>query len=108
MAAKARLMNHPEMEQKILNATEPRKMKGFGRLVKVNGVDDFDFELWEANKEDMVFKLNLAKYSQNPELKRELLKTYPTVLAEASKGDKIWGIGFAKTDPRALDQSKWG
>lgn len=49
----------------------------------------------------------MLQFSQNEDLKKELLKTYPKILVEASPYDTIWGIGLAAGDPRALCESKW-
>ena len=48
-----------------------------------------------------------AKFSQNPELKTQLLATGEKVLVEASPYDKIWGIGFNKSDA-LTSKAKWG
>lgn len=52
-------------------------------------------------------EVTLAKFTQNPELKRALLDTGNAVLAEAAVNDKIWGIGLSMSDPKRLDPSEW-
>ena len=42
-----------------------------------------------------------AKFSQNPDMKEQLLATGNTILVEASPMDKIWGIGRKASDPLA-------
>ena len=38
------------------------------------------------------------KFNQNEIIKQKLLETKPKLLYEASKNDKIWGIGFYDND----------
>ena len=49
----------------------------------------------------------VAKFTQNPELKRALLDTGNAVLVEAAVNDKIWGIGLSMSDPKRVDPSEW-
>ena len=49
----------------------------------------------------------LAKFSQQDELKRRLLQTRDTILAECAVHDKIWGIGLSMKDERRFDISQW-
>ena len=90
-----------------MSTANPKSMKALGRQVRIDGKDPkrFNHDLWIANREDVVFKLNLAKYSQNPKLKKALFDTYPKILGEAAPRDKIWGIGFGIGNPLAQDQS---
>ena len=55
----------------------------------------------------IVYEGLVAKFTQNPELKRALLDTGNAVLAEAAVNDKIWGIGLSMSDPKRLDPSEW-
>lgn len=48
-----------------------------------------------------------SKFSQNEELKEQLLRTFPRTLVEASPMDRIWGIGLAKEDHRAWNKKTW-
>jgi len=48
------------------------------------------------------------KFNQNETIKQKLLETKPKILYEASKNDKIWGIGFYDKDAIQTDKSKFG
>ncbi len=54
-----------------------------------------------------VYRGNLAKFSQNPGLKKLLLATGTSKIGEASPYDDLWGIGMDVKDKRALTPSKW-
>ena len=67
----------------------------------------FVIEGVEYNCCEIVFDANMAKFSQNPKMLKELMDTEDLEIVEASPYDKIWGIGLHETDPKALDKSKW-
>jgi ribA/ribD-fused uncharacterized protein len=103
MAEKARLFKDGETEAKILATANPRKQKELGRQVK-----GFDQAAWDAVCVEVVYRGNLAKFSQNPELLELLLATGDKIIAEASPVDPIWGIGMAEDNPSVTDMSLWG
>lgn len=49
----------------------------------------------------------MFQFSQNEELKQQLLLTYPKTLVEASPYDRIWGIGLSEDDSRAWNELTW-
>ncbi len=102
MAEKARLFGDEAVLRRILAADHPREHKALGREVK--GYDD---ARWTGVCQEIVYQANLAKFTQNPELRALLVATGSATLAEASPTDRIWGIGLAAEDPRATDQSAW-
>lgn len=102
MAQKAVLFNDTDTLQKILLATEPNVCKGLGRQVR-----NFDSQIWDKECYDIVFKGNYAKFSQNEDLKKELLATGDRILVEVSPYDRIWGIGMSIDHPDHADPSKW-
>lgn len=55
----------------------------------------------------LVVEGNVAKFSQNPDLKEFLLGTGDAVIVEASPYDKIWGIGLKANDERARNPETW-
>lgn len=102
MAQKALLFNDIKTYDKIMSLSNPHKIKALGRLVK-----NFDQEMWDKHKEDIVFKGNLLKFSQNKKLCKQLLATGDKEIVEASPTDTIWGIGLAETDPAIYNKDNW-
>ena len=85
----------------ILAEKDPKKIKALGRKVK-----HFDPVKWDEVKRDIVYKGNLAKFSQNPKLKEFLLSCGDVIFGEASPFDKIWGIGMRASE-KAQDPANW-
>jgi ribA/ribD-fused uncharacterized protein len=102
MAEKARLFQDEEVRARILATESPREHKKLGR--KVRG---FSEARWVASREEIVYRGNIAKFSQNPDMLRQLLATGDRILVEASPLDRIWGIGLRGDDPRASDRASW-
>ena len=109
MAEKARLFGDTEILQKIMNIHQPSVQKDLGKQVR-----GFVKEKWEEIEENgkpfcwnVVYRGNMAKFTQNPGFKEVLLNTGDTLLVEASPSDRIWGIGLGEGDPKALDKDSW-
>lgn len=102
MYMKAKTFNDTNSMDQILKAKNPGFQKSLGKKVT-----NFDPVVWDKVKEDIVYDGCLAKYSQNLDLKEELVKTGDLILVEASPYDKIWGIGMAEDHPDATNESKW-
>lgn len=102
MAEKARTFGDEENLQKILSVDDPRKQKQWGRAVK-----NYDDKVWSQIRFDAVVKGNYAKFSQNEDLKKQLLATGDKIIVEASPYDTIWGIGLGEDDKRCLDERQW-
>ncbi len=102
MSSKARLFGDYETEAKIMATKNPREQKEWGRQVK-----GFTVEKWVENARLIVYRGNLAKFSQHPALRAELMGTGHKRIVEASAHDTVWGIGLAPDDPRCLDTDLW-
>jgi ribA/ribD-fused uncharacterized protein len=102
MASKARLFGDKDSEKAIMKASHPRDQKALGRKVK-----NFNQKQWELVARHIVYTGNQAKFGQNLDLKRALLKTEGTTLVEASPLDTVWGIGLDKKDKRAKSRETW-
>jgi ribA/ribD-fused uncharacterized protein len=102
MAGKARLFDDTTSLHKILGAHSPQECKQFGREVA-----NYNNDMWNAARFDLVTKGNVAKFGQNEGLKAYLLETGNEILAEAAAQDKIWGTGLDRGDPLANDPLQW-
>lgn len=102
MAKKAELFGDEDAYLRIMASADPREQKSIGR-----SVENFDPDQWNAISRDVVFRGNMAKFTQNPELGGYMLSTETQEIVEASPEDVIWGIGLAEDDPDAYDKTKW-
>lgn len=102
MAMKAEMFGDKAVQAEIMAAKHPKQFKALGR--KVSG---FNQEIWDESCCDVVIKGNVAKFSQNEDLKAFLLNTNQRVLVEASPYDRIWGIGMGADDPKAENPTLW-
>jgi ribA/ribD-fused uncharacterized protein len=109
MACKAALFEDEAILEEIMEAEDPGVQKALGRQVA-----DFDADVWSEDEDNgrprcwnIVWRGNMAKFSQNPYLLKRLLETEGTTLAEASPYDLIWGIGLRANDPRAKNRENW-
>jgi hypothetical protein len=102
MTAKARLFGDRDTAERILRAPNPGAAKALGRQVS-----GFDEARWARRRFDLVVEGNVAKFGQDPGLLAYLLGTGSRVLVEASPRDRIWGIGLAADDERAMSPERW-
>ncbi|MFF3377873.1 NADAR family protein [Streptomyces sp. NPDC002680] len=102
MAAKARLFEDTEAEQRAITAPNPALAKKAGRLVR-----GFDEAVWERERFGIVVEGSVHKFAAHPALREFLLTTGDRVLVEASPVDRVWGIGLAADDEAAQDPERW-
>ena len=102
MHQKALLFDDHIIADLIMQEKNPREQKKYGRQIR-----NFDKALWEKNCLAIVFEGNLAKFSQNPGLKAEMLSTGNKIFVEASPLDNIWGIGLDENADNIDDPSYW-
>ena len=102
MHQKALLFGDEEIADLIMQEKNPKEQKKFGRMIK-----GFDKALWDKNCLAIVYEGNLAKFSQNPELRYEMLNTGNRIFVEASPLDNIWGIGLDENAEGIDDPSYW-
>lgn len=76
--------------------------KSLGRKVA-----NYDDTLWARDRYSIVVRALFEKFSQNPDMAKQLIATGSLELVEASPFDKIWGIGVGVDDPRIHTPTKW-
>jgi ribA/ribD-fused uncharacterized protein len=102
MHQKALLFEDEEIAEEIMNEQDPSKQKFLGRRIK-----NFDKTIWDRHCLSIVFKGNLAKFSQNQHLKTALISTGDKIMVEASPKDNIWGIGMHFNDAGVENPANW-
>ncbi len=102
MFNKAKLFGDERVAQLIMNTVDPKVIKRLGRSVA-----GFNEKVWADHREEIVYRGNLLKFSQNPELRKLLLSYKNPIFVEASPTDRIWGIGFRVSDAMT-NHHQWG
>lgn len=102
MAEKARLFNDVQAYTDIMLSKSPSEQKAIGRKVQ-----NFDPVKWNEVCRLVVYRANLAKFSQNPVMLDELFDSEEKIIVEASPEDTIWGIGLHFSDDKVLDKKNW-
>ncbi len=102
MAEKARIFGDDKALEEIFNAYHPNQMKLIGKRIK-----NFNEEVWMKEKITVVKIGNMAKFSQNPKLKKYLLSTKSKILVKTNAYDQIWSIGLGKDDVFIKNPLKW-
>lgn len=99
---KALLFGDAAIAEAILAESDPAAQKALGR--RVGGVSR---QAWGAVARGVVFRGNVAKFGQHPDLLERLGRSRGTTPVEASPQDAVWGIGPASDDPRAACRTTW-
>lgn len=102
MSQKALLFNDIESRDRIMSTTNPGYIKSLGRLVK-----NFDVNIWDENKYEIILRGNRCKFTQNENLLRLLMSTGDKIIGEASKYDRVYGIGLTDENAKNLDHNDW-
>lgn len=102
MATKALLFHDVDIYYKIMDTNNPAEQKALGRKVS-----NFDKHIWDCCARELVYRGNMAKFSQNTDLKQYLLDTGNRYIVEGSKYDSVWGVKLAWNDLAIEDSSNW-
>ncbi len=102
MHQKAMVFGDNQAAYEILKTSDVAKIKALGR--SVSGYDD---TIWNGLRQIIVYKGLYEKFSQNAELKQQLVMTGNCILAECAVQDKVWGIGLNMRHGDRLNIKKW-
>lgn len=102
MYSKAMLFGDEESAEKILATESPDRVQELGRQVK-----DFDSELWREHRFAIALRGNLAKFSQNEDLKEYIFSTGEAIFIATSASELVWGIGLSEEQARQTSPINW-
>ena len=86
----------------VLATDDPAQQQVIGK--KASG---FNATLWDGLKQAIAFRGLMAKFSQNEDLKKQLLDTGDVYLVECAHSDIIWACGIRVNEKERFDISKW-
>ncbi len=86
----------------ILATDDPARHQAIGR-----NAAGFNGTVWDGVKQTIAFRGLMAKFSQNENLKKQLLHTGNAYLVECAFKDVIWACGIRLHEDERLDISKW-
>lgn len=102
MYQKAVLFNDCAMADAILKTSDPAQIKEYGRLVQ-----NFNSTVWNGSRSIILYRALLCKFTQNTDLRKQLLATQNQILVEGTDQDIIFANGIKRTDPDQYDMAKW-
>jgi len=102
MLTKAALMGDLDIFRAIAAASQPVKAKALGRRVH-----PWDQGRWDKHLEEVAFEVVRQKFAANRELREVLLSTGTATIAEATRNDRIWGIGLNVGEAGVNDPRQW-
>lgn len=108
MYCKAALFDDLNVQARLLATRDAKEQKRLGGVASLRG---FDAARWDGVKVRVVEVGNMAKFGQNPQLRKVLLDSGDKVLCEAAGEDRIWGIGFSEAHARRhgpANRVHWG
>lgn len=86
----------------VLETHDPAEQQAIGQ-----NASGFNGTVWNGMKQLIAYKGLLAKFSQNEELKKQLLATGDAYLVECAYKDTIWACGIRLHETDRHDMSKW-
>ena len=99
---KAKEFGDTEIEKKMLETPSAKAVKALGRKVK-----NFQKEVWDAKKQEIMMRGVKAKFVQHPELQKQLLETENREIGDANARNAYWGIGTSENTEKSKDPTKW-
>lgn len=97
--AKANQANDSDAEREIMQTDDPILHKQIMKRIKL--------PTWDTCKLDIMENIIRAKFSQNENLREELLNTKDKTLVEGNPYDTFWGAGISIYNPKIWDKEQW-
>lgn len=102
MYQKAELFGDHVTAEAILRTDDPAEQKALGREVI-----GYNSNVWAGCRQLIMLRGLEAKFSQNEDLKKQLLDTGSSFLVECAGGDKVWACGVRLDDEAHCDSANW-
>jgi len=88
--------------QKVLATEDTKEQQTIGRNAK-----GYVGSVWSGMRQLVAVRGLLAKFSQNADLKQQLLDTGDAWLVECAHSDTTWACGIRLNEDERFDSGKW-
>ena len=102
MYQKCLMFGDNESAKAVLKTSDTAEQQRIGRNAK-----GYINHVWAGARQMVVFRGLMAKFTQNIDLREELLNTDDAYLVECAGSDKIWACGIRLNNDDRFDVSKW-
>lgn len=102
MYRKCMLFGDEEAAQAVMATDDVETQQSIGRKTK-----GYLPATWNGMRQIIAFEGLMAKFSQNEDLKQQLLETGNAYLVECAGKDKVWACGIRLSDNRRFDAMNW-
>jgi ribA/ribD-fused uncharacterized protein len=102
MYSKCIIFGDTASAQKVLATEDTKEQQAIGRNAK-----GYVGSVWSGMRQIVAVRGLLAKFSQNEDLKRQLLDTGDAWLVECAHSDTTWACGIRLNEDERFDSSKW-
>ena len=102
MYRKCRLFGDADSARAVMATDDPAMQQKIGK-----GASGFNSTVWNGRKQLILFRALMAKFSQNEDLRKQLLATGEAFLVECAHSDSIWACGIRRTEDERFDIEKW-
>lgn len=102
MYRKCKMFGDEKSAEGVLATNSVAEQQAIGRNASgyINAV-------WAGARQMVVYRALMAKFSQNEDLKQQLLDTGDAYLVECAGSDKIWACGIRLNDEKRFDAFNW-
>ena len=86
----------------VLATDDPEEQQTIG-----HNAQGYIGNLWAGSRQVIAVKGLMAKFSQNEDLKQQLLSIGDSWLVECAGSDKVWACGIRLADDKRRDTANW-
>ena len=102
MYKKCMVFGDEKSAKAVLETEDTAQQQAIGR-----NASGYNGHVWAGMRQMVVFRGLMAKFSQNEDLKQNLLNTDNAYLVECAGSDKIWACGIRLKDDKRFDAANW-
>lgn len=89
--------------QVILEENDPKMIRTFGRQIR-----NYDGKKWSTHRYEVMLRGLRLQFTQNNDLKKQLVNTGNSMIYFASIIDGVWSIGYERDEAHVINRKKYG